>query len=302
MTKRTGQRLNRAKKFLLASAGFAALAGPLVIGIGYAPAAETAEAPSAAPLDATAQAADAPVPPVQATNQQQVAIGRSTETAPTFEAASIKPNSSAVGGGGGRGGRGGGLQITPGRVVGRNVTSRQIILEAYGLKDYQLSGGPGWLDFDRFDLEAKAEGPANENQLRPMLQTLLGQRFKLVVHGGTKDMAVYAMTIGKNGPKFPELKEGVPPPPAPREDGIVFKERQTATLQDFGDRLSQSSAFGRPVLDKTGLLGVYVFDIVLHAGEDFMTMAQERFGLKFESQKAAMDILVIEHIERPDAN
>src|SRR5262249_17436226 len=70
-----------------------------------------------------------------------------------FDAASIKPNDSGIGGRGGRGGRGGTVQITPGRVFGKNVTVRQIIREAYRVKDYQLSGGPSWLDSDRFDLE-----------------------------------------------------------------------------------------------------------------------------------------------------
>src|SRR5580704_11736004 len=117
--------------------------------------------------------------------------GQTQEKSLSFDAASIKLYSGS--GGGGRGvpegaplappPGGGGLRFTPGRVISApaGVSARKIILEAYQLNQHRLSGGPGWLDSDRFSLEAKAEG-ASENQLRKMLQTLLAERFKLVTH------------------------------------------------------------------------------------------------------------------------
>ena len=96
-----------------------------------------------------------------------------------------------------------GLLFTPGRVFG-SVTTRRIIPEAYHLTNYQVSGGSSWLDSEWFDLDAKAEVATSENDLRSMLKTLLINRFRLVVHTGTKEMPVYALTVGKSGPKLRE--------------------------------------------------------------------------------------------------
>jgi uncharacterized protein (TIGR03435 family) len=152
--------------------------------------------------------------------------GMGDEKPLAFDAASIKPSGS--GGGGRMGGGGGIVQITPGRVLARNVTARRLVLAAYRLTPYQLSGGPAWLDSDRFELEAKAETASNEKQLRLMLQTLLGQRLKLVVHRETEEMRVYALVVGKNGPKIYEVKEGerlVIPPAAPSSGWDVPRKK-----------------------------------------------------------------------------
>jgi hypothetical protein len=199
---------------LLATAGIAAAAGPLAIGIGHAPTIRaqprvtTAVSQVGAPEASLIQAA-----PAQTPTPQQGAGAGSTPKPLEFDAASIKPYSGGDGGGrnGGIGGGppldtgGGGLRFTPGRVASapNGVTARRMILEAFHLTQYQLSGGPGWLDTDRFALEAKAEG-ADENQLRQMLQTLPAERFKLVGHRETREMAVYALLVGKNGTKLHE--------------------------------------------------------------------------------------------------
>ena len=83
----------------------------------------------------------------------------------------------------------------------RNVRLTSCIKWAYSVQDYQISG-PGWLNTERFDIIAKAEGPAPDNQLRSMLQALLAERFKLALHRQTKELAAYALTIGKNGHKL----------------------------------------------------------------------------------------------------
>jgi hypothetical protein len=89
---------------------------------------------------------------------------------PAFDAASIKPNNSPPGGRGGP--VGGSVRFTEEGVAGRKATVRRIIQAAYRLTEYQVSGAPGWLDSDTFDVEAKTETPANKDQLRQMLQTL----------------------------------------------------------------------------------------------------------------------------------
>jgi hypothetical protein len=106
---------------------------------------------------------------------------------PSFDVASIKPNSSSS-----VGAREGLLQFAPGSVAGTNMTARRIIMEAYHLRDQQLSGGPGWISSDRFDLEAKAASPADPDQLRLMLQALLAERFRFTVRRDTKEMPVRA--------------------------------------------------------------------------------------------------------------
>jgi uncharacterized protein (TIGR03435 family) len=223
---------------------------------------------------------------------------------PAFDAASVKPNTTP------RGGReipgGGSLRFTPGRVTGTRVTARRIILEAYHLTEYQLSGGPGWVESDRFDIEGKAATPADRNQLRQMLQPLLAERFKLVVRHETKEMPVCALVVAKNGSKLHEVKPG-DPTPAPSNDhpgrgGTTNHMFDLETMQEFADSLSRNSSFDRPVLNKTGLQGTYLISLEWGSDEDYQTAIEEQLGLKFESQKAPMDTIVIDHIEKPDPN
>jgi uncharacterized protein (TIGR03435 family) len=216
---------------------------------------------------------------------------------PAFDAASIKPNNvSAVGG------REGGLQFAPGGVAGTNLTVRRIILEAYHLRYQQLSGGPGWIGSDRFDLEAKVATPIDQDQLRLMLQTLLAERFKLTVRRESKETPVYALTVGKNGPKLREMKDEDSTPTG--RHGVAGRPSifMRANMHDFAARLSELPPIDRPVLDKTGLQGVYLFSISIDPDDDLKAQIEAEFGLKFESQKAPMDTLVIDHIEKPDPN
>jgi uncharacterized protein (TIGR03435 family) len=268
-------------RIMLAGARVAALAGPLVLGMGHAPA-------------------------IKAQSQQDSDAASRGKL--VFDAASIKPFS---GGGGGRSGGAdvipprvisGGLRFSPGRVVSApgGVTAGKMILEAFHLAQYQLSGGPGWLDSDRFDLEAKAEG-ANENQLRQMLQTLLADRFKLVPHRETKEMPVYALVVAKNGPEFHEWKAG-DPLPAFGSGGHPNNFRDVGTMQRLTDTLSSRPDVGRPVLDKTGLRGVYLFYVEWDEDEDFLPAMQRQLGLKLEPERGPVDNLFIDHIEKPGAN
>lgn len=224
---------------------------------------------------------------------------------PAFDVVSIKPNNTSPSGAGKAGPDGGIVRFTPGRVVGTKASTRRIILAAYRLTDHQLSGGPGWLDNDKFDLEAKAAMPANEDRLRLMLQTMLAERFKLVARHENKELPVYALTVGKNGPKLPDVKPddaGFVKMPAGQGNagGNILVTR--ASMQDFAFLLSGDPSIDRPVLDKTGLQGVHVLPLHWDADENVMTAVEDEFGLKFESQKAPVDTLIIDHIEKPDPN
>ena len=117
---------------------------------------------------------------------------------PAFEAASIKPN---------RAGAGRGLVSEPGgRVTGTNVTAAMLIRFAYDLPDFQVSGGPRWINSDRFDVVAKAEGDPPLEQRRLMLRKLLAERFRLIAHTETRKLPIYAMVVarsdGRIGPRI----------------------------------------------------------------------------------------------------
>ncbi len=238
---------------------------------------------------------------------------------PEFDAASIKPAGTPTGGRivVGYAGR---LEFTPGMVASRAfVSAGRTILEAYHLHDYQLIGGPGWLATDLFALEAKAATPANDDQLRLMLQTLLSQRFKLVMHRETRVMPVWALTVAKGGPKLHEMKPGESVPSTREELARLGLARTVGgplagnlidhgNVQTLVDQLymilsrNDNGIDARPVLDKTGLTGNYLFFMQWGAEDDFKDVVTQVTGLKLESQKAPVEVLVIDHIEKPDAN
>jgi uncharacterized protein (TIGR03435 family) len=228
-------------------------------------------------------------------------IGLACAQAPEFDAASIKPSKVE--------GRNGPVRFEPGRVFSDNVHVFRMILAAYHLEEYQLERRPDWLDSENFALEAKAATPVDENQLRLMLKTLLRNRFKLVVHYETKDIPVYALVIGKNGTKLREWKPG---DPVPTRNGGGSEHSVSAlshqTLESFVAQLNLSGfnatyGIGRPVLDMTGLKGTYLFNYWCDSPEDFrIGVIEDQLGLKLESRRAPVDVLVIDHIEKPSEN
>src|ERR1700682_101130 len=118
-----------------------------------------------------------------------------------FEVASIKPADPN--------GHGVRIQMAPGgRMTANGVTVKFLIQQAYTVKDFQITGGPNWIGSDRYDISTKAEGEGQitPEQLRVMMQGLLADRFKLTFHRETKEMPVYALVVGKNGPKMHETE------------------------------------------------------------------------------------------------
>ncbi len=238
------------------------------------------------------------------------AFGQSAAAQPQFEAAQVKQSKPAAG----RAWE----QITtdPGRMTGAGVTLKQLIFEAYDMPYYRIFGGPAWLDTEYYDLEAKAESPVNRDQLRLMLRGLLADRFKLTLHRETKELRVYALTVAKNGPKLHAAREAESssdqkPPP--------YVHRFRCDLTQFANLLSirlnmpmvedptvpvRSTGVPVPVLDKTGIQGVFDIsvEVKLDPGEDtfvaWQRALQDQLGLKLESQKAPVEVLVIDHAER----
>jgi uncharacterized protein (TIGR03435 family) len=187
---------------------------------------------------------------------------------------------------------------------------KQVIQFAYGVEDYQVSGGPGWLTEDRYNIEAQAENPdASKSDMNLMMQSLLADRFKLKLSRGTKDFDVYYLVVDKNGPKLTPLKQGEPSR-CSRDNSYACG---TTTVAQLANSLKYIT--GRPVIDKTGIDGTYDilldFDTYSTQGRtpppdydkpQLKTALQEQLGLRLEPQKMPLPTLVVESIERPTEN
>jgi uncharacterized protein (TIGR03435 family) len=203
-----------------------------------------------------------------------------------------------------------------GRFVSMGQGVQSALLWAFNMKPFQVTGLPPRDAI--FDIEARAAGPISEDQCRLMVQTLLDDRFKLVVHRFTGELPVYALTVAKNGPKMHEVKPDDEPKPGGRVrimgspvQGLPgqepFKGWSMTQLVDF--LTGQPALDGGPVVDKTGLTGIYEIDLdyAFRAGfaggkPEIYDAVQEQLGLKLDSIKAPFDLLVVDRLEKPDAN
>jgi uncharacterized protein (TIGR03435 family) len=267
-----------------------------------------------------------------------------------FEVAVIRLNKTCESGTGGSG-------VSPGRVGLTCVPLRTLIRAAYSAFEgsnlasrlIEVVGGPDWLDSDRYDLAAKAEGgvPASET-LGPMLRTLLEERCKLKVHKEPRDTAVYTLAVAKDGPKLQAAKEGdcapidlnnirlIPKPgePGPKycgtgdakfSQGKYVADWYAISMPEIAGRMLPGYV-DRPVVDKTGLTGRY--DIHLEfareirgpvrlngvlvpegtitlpdsSGPNIFAAVQSQLGLKLTPEKSPVDILVVDHVEKPADN
>jgi len=232
----------------------------------------------------------------------------SAQVTPTFAQVSIQSNRSPEGSSS--------YNTLPGKLAIRNKSLKDCIRLAYGVKIAQLPGGPKWAETERFDIEAAAKGPAGEPQLMTMLQTLLKDRFKLDFHRETKMVPGYAMTVLKSGLKLKEVEPGA---------GHINLHRnamdgQRVSMVELAQTLSD--LLGGPVLDATAVPGVFDFRLTWTptidvprpglSDEDgersvlpqdstpsLFAALQEQFGLKLEARKAPLDVLVIDHAQKP---
>ncbi|HLK68264.1 MAG TPA: TIGR03435 family protein [Bryobacteraceae bacterium] len=317
MTQPALRKLTVAKTLLLASAGVASLAVPVVIGIADLPLAR-------------AQSASAPSPPAPPIRAEVVSVRRNT----TEDQRSF---------GMFRGEPGGKLTI-------RGVPLYFIIARAYHvqIQSPRLSGGPDWIHSERYDIEAIAEKDAisadlpdaeRTARMERLLQGILADRFHLKIVRQTREIPVYALVVGKGGPKLQKSKyeeKDCTATPAPGEEDPrchAFNGGQGrglhakgATMQDTVDFVENWT--DRPFLDKTGLQGLYAIETegwiplrprmpspaapgatpsaeeLAYSDPATPTIFQifERLGLKMESQKAPIEIYVIDHVERPTEN
>ena len=300
-------RLSGAKRLLLSAALFLAVAGPVAFGVWTSP-------------------------------QLAAQIIAPSANDPAFEAASVKPNKS----GDGRVM----LGVQPGgRFTATNVPLKMLLRQAYDVQDFQVVGGPDWLGSDRFDVVAKApEEGLNFESMRPMLRSLLADRFKLKAHSETRQMPIYALVKARSdGALGPALKpssvecaafvggrRGGGPPPAPPQPGqavdcgfiIGIGKMSVGGMPIEQLARALSPLVGRIVLDKTGLTGNYSYELTYSpeqlgglppplSGEtptidpntpSIFTALQEQLGLKLDSDRGPVEVLVIDSAEQPTAD
>lgn len=293
MTSPPARQLNIGRKLLLLAAAIVAVVAPIIIGVFNAP----------------------------ASNAQ------STTDRPRFEVASIKLNTS--------GQPGSGFNLGGQIVTIKNTTLENLIQIAYDARNFQVIGGPGWINTDRYDIEAKVEGPftpgpAGMLQQRLRLQALLEERFNLGLHRDTRDLPIYELTIAKGGLKIQPLKDEscLQPDPTHAGPGPGHQMNEYCGFGGFGRgsfmvtsttmadlAKSFSMAVGRKVVDKTGITGTFRVNLTYvpdelngpspdseNAGPSIFTAIQEQLGMKLESSKGPVDVLIIDHVERPSQN
>ena len=209
----------------------------------------------------------------------------------------------------------------PGGLRAMGTPLKMLIMEAYDVKAFQVSGGPSWIGTERWDILAKAgERRIPMAEMRPMLRALLGDRFQLKVHIETKEMPVFALEVEKNGPKL-VTSAGADQQFRPMYGSLIVKKGGMGPLAAWLSR-----ELGRVVIDKTDLKGEYDYALewtpdpgqggpesiglppeaplphVETTGPSIFTAIQEQLGLKLESAKAPVDVLVIDHAEKPSEN
>jgi len=225
------------------------------------------------------------------------------EAAPAFDVASVKLNPA----GGNR------IEVTPGRLTITSATLATCIKWAYGVQDRQFSGANsgivGLLTSERYDIVAKSAGLAPESQLKRMLQTLLAERFQLAFHQQTKEAQVFALLADKNGPKFHESQgEGES---SQQAKSRLSRQWKWTSMTQFAESLSD--AMQAPVLDQTGLAAKYDFALDLtpympstderpDIASMMVTAIREQLGLKLESRRAPVNVMIVDRLEKPSAN
>jgi uncharacterized protein (TIGR03435 family) len=237
---------------------------------------------------------------------------------PGFEVATIKPSKPDA--------QGKGFTLSPGarEIITRNTTVSDLITFAYQIHTRQITGGPAWFDTDHYDVTGKpdVDGMPNTKQYRAMLQKLLADRFKLSIHHDKKELTVYTLAVGKTGSKLTKAVGNPSGLPGLFFRGLGRLAVTNATMQDFVE-LMQGSVMDRPVVDQTGLTGRWDFQLnwtpddtqfggrggqtppqadTAEVPPDLFTAIQQQLGLKMESAKAPVDVLVIDKVEKPSEN
>ncbi len=224
----------------------------------------------------------------------------------TFEVASIRRHIAAN-----PDGEDSSTDISPGgRLVCRNVTARKLIRNSLLIEDSRMSGTPGWIDTESYDIDARTAGGVEitRDNIQGLIRALLESRFQLQFHRDQKEAPIYTLEVAKGGAKvIPHPTDDRPSMSTNSTAGTVSMMAKKVSMPDFAASLTRQ--VGRPVLDKTGLAGNFDFDLkwsTEQAGMDVagpsIFTALQGIGLRLVSGKGPVEVLVVERIERPSEN
>jgi uncharacterized protein (TIGR03435 family) len=233
-----------------------------------------------------------------------------------------------------------GIANRGGRFVSTGFSLKMLVARGYAVPESRIAGLPAWAESERYDIEAKAPETSAPGQLQQMIQTMLEDRFQLKVHKETRELPVYDLTVPRNGSKLKLSTDQTPPPPlvpvvpspgAPRQRGSAGFGITNGRFTFEGSAIpismlvnSLQQRVDRPVIDKTGLTGL--FDIKLEwvpgaeapplpfsqnpdapppppvDGPSIFTAIQEQLGLRLEGAKGPLEVIVIDSAQRPAEN
>lgn len=217
---------------------------------------------------------------------------------PAFEVASVKPNRTAEP-----------PRTYPrlqnGTFTAEKASLRTLLVIAFGLSELRING-PDWIDTERYDIAAKAPEGVPDNQIMPILQSLLKDRFHLESHFETREMPAFDMVVSKSGSKLRPFDPDHPPTPRSAGHGEALQVGVGTTAQ-IADALERPA--GRPVVDKTGIEGRFGWMLLYNPffgnansadsdAPDIFAAVEQQLGLKLEPKKEPLQILVIDHLER----
>jgi len=229
-----------------------------------------------------------------------------SSTPPAFEVASVKatgrpPESSTAG-----------WTVNHGNFTARAAWVRGLIAFGHDVRATQVHGGPSWIDTEQFDVIAKAGSADTKlDEMKAMVRTLLEDRFKLVAHRNKQESPIYTVVIGKKGSKMREANEDE------RTSVSAVGGRLVCTrVNMLGLVITLANRLGAPVEDETGLTGFYDFTLEWRdplsstsdaqqsasSPPDIFRAVEDQLGLKLTATRGLVDILVIDHIEKPTEN
>jgi uncharacterized protein (TIGR03435 family) len=237
---------------------------------------------------------------------------------PSFDVATIKPNAS---------GAASLQQLTTNghNFVIRNGSLGDLISFAYNVQIKQIVGAPGWFDEDRYDVAATQDqdGLASDKQLRGMVRKMLEDRFKLTVHHEKRELPAFVLTVGKSGQKLTptQVKGPLPGMGFGRTDGGVLLRVNNGTLDDLTDFL-QSAVLDKPVVNHTDIPGRFDIGIkfmpddsefkghppkvtetdTTETAPSLFDAIEQQLGLKLSAEKADVDVIAIDHVDKPSPN
>jgi uncharacterized protein (TIGR03435 family) len=218
---------------------------------------------------------------------------------PRFEVASVKPSTQEAGSSG--------MHTGNGRLNAENVTLRRCIQGAYAIGPNLIFGGPDWLDKERFQIDAKTADPTNgDAAIMQALQGLLAERFHLKLHRETRTLPAYVLDLGKSKPKLEKAPDGAEGKTDAGRSRIIA---QATTMDHFAEVLSRHVEY--PVVNRTGLDGRFNLKLEWtpesnrpepNPGPSIFSAVQEQLGLRLRAQKAPIEVIVIDHAEKPSEN